>query len=219
MIFDPLAPLKCRFGHGTMWRRGCRGDTAGRHERKRSYIIRGPLNDVPLTDPSSGKGPAISPQNRHVENGRNHVVPRRSKPSGRKSTKDKNSTVRIVPPGAVFFVLQCGQSPLDFDLFALAPPKAPKRPAAFVRPKDCFAPTLLFDPVALFQEEAHLSISFSLIFGDVLLPREGALIGVCFNLCSIVKPLFPFDGPLLTRGLIRHKRLLRPSLSCQLGNG
>lgn len=102
MIFDPLAPLKCRFGHGTMWRRGCRGDTAGRHERKRSYIIRGPLNDVPLTGPSSGKGPAIPPQNRHVENGRNHVGPRRSKPSGRKSTKDKNSTVRIVPPGAVF---------------------------------------------------------------------------------------------------------------------
>ena len=91
----------------------------------------------------------------------------------------------------------CGQSPLDFDLFALAPPKAPKRPAAFVRPKVCFASTLLFDPVALFQGEAHLFIPFSLIFGDVLLPREGALIGVRFNLRSIVKPLFPLMGAIV----------------------
>lgn len=195
MIFDPLAPLKCRFGHGTMWRRGCRGDTAGRHERKRPYIIRGPLNDAPLTDPSSGKGPAISPQNRHVENGRNHVGPRRSKPGGKKVNKGQKQHREDRSSRCCFlFVLQCGQSPLDSDFFALAPPKAPKRPAAFVRPKVCFASTLLFDPVALFQEEAHLFIPFSFIFGDVLLPREGALIGVRFNLCSIVKAFLPFDG-------------------------
>ena len=95
------------------------------------------------------------------------------------------------------FVLQCGQSPLDFDFFDLAQPKAPKRPAALVRPKVCFASTLLFDPVHLFQGEAHLFIPFSLILGDVLLPREGALIGVRFNLHSIGKPLFPFDGAIV----------------------
>ena len=77
-----------------------------------------------------------------------------------------------------------------------------------------------FCSVDLFQTEAELSIQFSVISNHGLLPHEGVLIGFRFNLCAIEEErFFRLLRPLVVRRLIRHKRLLRRSLSFQLGNG
>ena len=50
-----------------------------------------------------------------------------------------------------------------------------------------------FCSVDLFQTEAELSIQFSVISNHGLLPHEGELIGIRFNLCASGKGVLPFD--------------------------